>query len=710
MAKKISQIEVGGETYDINGGGGGSGDALKQVSNMATYTPTDGEIVQYIGATTADYVHAGIYEYGVNMKTFAVGANKSGIPQGIYRTKASPTATNLFVSSFNGSDGNTYHSAYYPKLRVGDVMWNISTAESFYITAVNSETSYELENGVTATFSGSTRGGSIQVYEIDGYYFFDCSDATIFTRAGYDERSGFLIYGDVGEEFNNFTSTVFSGWFQLNQIGEGDVTVKKHGATVQTFNVNQQGNTNVELPNDVEMVHFNSGKAFYEAVTVCTEQNGLIYDPQELIDNPSDPRPLFPESDVYYYATNTDKVYAGETGDSDFVDVTDTVLISGNTNVLYVDVDTNQSFRYNGTAFVKITDSSKADDVPTFTEAVTRANLAGSGESTLTLWGKIKKWFSDLKAVAFSGSYNDLDNKPLSVESNKVKYTLSDGITKLTLAQEKDVVYRESYDYEFYKPDTYFGVGIADITDIITAASSDTGFEYRGFNGTVVFVRERGYIYDLTAMITCSISYKNTEIRLHTSNSSIRPQIRSSNNRYYLCIRSGANSAGTFYFYGYGKNLLSNFFAFSDNDYTLIQDCINIVNESVIRFPTNAVSGNIASGETLSVMMKKISQYFTYAEITLTPTTSETWENGFKRMLVELATLFPNLPVTTSFRITFTFYNKVIVTGGAYNTSDYANVNGHYRLCNFTALRLLGEANKIYQFGWSGTNWYYREI
>jgi len=47
---------------------------------------------------------------------------------------------------------------------------------------------------------------------------------------------------------------------------------------------------------------------------------------------------------------------------------------------------------------------------PNFTEASTRSNIA-SGETISTLFGKIKKWFSDLKTVAFSGSYNDLNDK-----------------------------------------------------------------------------------------------------------------------------------------------------------------------------------------------------------------------------------------------------------------------------------------------------------
>lgn len=47
----------------------------------------------------------------------------------------------------------------------------------------------------------------------------------------------------------------------------------------------------------------------------------------------------------------------------------------------------------------------------TFTEAEERTNIE-SQETMSTIFGKIKKWFSDLKTVAFTGSYNDLLNKP----------------------------------------------------------------------------------------------------------------------------------------------------------------------------------------------------------------------------------------------------------------------------------------------------------
>lgn len=73
------------------------------------------------------------------------------------------------------------------------------------------------------------------------------------------------------------------------------------------------------------------------------------------------------------------------------------------------------------------------DQNPTFTEASTRANIV-SGETISTLLGKIKKWFSDLKTVAFSGSYTDLSNRP-SIPSKTSDLTNDSGfITSVPLS------------------------------------------------------------------------------------------------------------------------------------------------------------------------------------------------------------------------------------------------------------------------------------
>lgn len=66
----------------------------------------------------------------------------------------------------------------------------------------------------------------------------------------------------------------------------------------------------------------------------------------------------------------------------------------------------------------KLGTSGNASNVTnTFTQASSRTNLT-SGEKLSISLGKIMKWFADLKTVAFSGSYNDLTNKPTSLPAN----------------------------------------------------------------------------------------------------------------------------------------------------------------------------------------------------------------------------------------------------------------------------------------------------
>lgn len=56
----------------------------------------------------------------------------------------------------------------------------------------------------------------------------------------------------------------------------------------------------------------------------------------------------------------------------------------------------------------------------TFTENATRENII-TGEKLSILFGKIKKFFTDLKTVAFSGSFTDLSNQPSITTQTIVK-------------------------------------------------------------------------------------------------------------------------------------------------------------------------------------------------------------------------------------------------------------------------------------------------
>lgn len=67
----------------------------------------------------------------------------------------------------------------------------------------------------------------------------------------------------------------------------------------------------------------------------------------------------------------------------------------------------------------------------TFTEAVERANIE-SEESTATIFGKIKKWFSDLKDAAFASIANNLTTTSAgSVLDARQGKVLSDQLTEL---------------------------------------------------------------------------------------------------------------------------------------------------------------------------------------------------------------------------------------------------------------------------------------
>ena len=56
-------------------------------------------------------------------------------------------------------------------------------------------------------------------------------------------------------------------------------------------------------------------------------------------------------------------------------------------------------------------DGDASDTTVIFEQAETRENVT-SGEKLSTLFGKVRKFFADLKDVAFSGSYNDLSDRP----------------------------------------------------------------------------------------------------------------------------------------------------------------------------------------------------------------------------------------------------------------------------------------------------------
>lgn len=94
------------------------------------------------------------------------------------------------------------------------------------------------------------------------------------------------------------------------------------------------------------------------------------------------------------------------------LDISDTNIEAGDIEVGKVAYDSGGN-RLLGTGenLPKGSNINLSTDQIYFEEASARTNIQ-SGENLPTLFGKIKKWFSDLKLVAFTNSYTDLDNKP----------------------------------------------------------------------------------------------------------------------------------------------------------------------------------------------------------------------------------------------------------------------------------------------------------
>ena len=126
--------------------------------------------------------------------------------------------------------------------------------------------------------------------------------------------------------------------------------------------------------------------------------------------------------------------------------------VPGEGGKIYVTTDTNLTYRWSGTGYVEISKSlglgetsgtaypgnkgkQNADDIAAlktgkldktgdasnttvaFTPAGERTNIT-AGEKQSSLFGKIARWLSDLKTVAFTGAYSDLSGTPSSLPAS----------------------------------------------------------------------------------------------------------------------------------------------------------------------------------------------------------------------------------------------------------------------------------------------------
>jgi hypothetical protein len=85
-------------------------------------------------------------------------------------------------------------------------------------------------------------------------------------------------------------------------------------------------------------------------------------------------------------------------------------------------------------------DGDGKDVTVSFEESVSRENISTT-EKLSILFGKIKKYLTDLKNVAFSGSYNDLENKP---KINNIELSGSKTLSDLDLYNRIEVTNKDT--------------------------------------------------------------------------------------------------------------------------------------------------------------------------------------------------------------------------------------------------------------------------
>ena len=203
-------------------------------------------------------------------------------------------------------------------------------------------------------------------------------------------------------------------------VGNGTLTIKRNGTKVNDFTANSSSNVTADISVPTKVSDLTNDSGFVASSDLGTAAykdvptSGNASSSQVVMGNDTRLTDSRSASDVYSWAKAENKP-------------TYTASEVGLGNV--PNVSTN-------------------DQTPTFTEADTRANIA-SGEKLSVILGKIKKFFTDLKTVAFTGSYSDLTDQPtIPTVPDIVDNLTTDDATKTLSAKQGKILNDNVTDYE----------------------------------------------------------------------------------------------------------------------------------------------------------------------------------------------------------------------------------------------------------------------
>ena len=342
-------------------------------------------------------------------------------------------------------------------------------------------------------------------------------------------------------------------------VNNGTLTIQRNGTAVQTFKANQSNNVtaNISVPTALSEL---SDNATHRLVTDTEKATW---------NNKSD----FSGS----YSDLTDKPT---------IPVVDSALSTTSTNAIQNKVITTEV-------------NKKVNDKLAFTEATTRANIA-SGESFATILGKIKKFFSDLKAVAFSGSYNDLINKP-TIPSTLADLTADSTHRTVTDAEKSS-----------WSNKSTFSGSYTDLTNVPEDIVEDANYVHTDNNYTTVEKNKlsgiaSGAEVNQNAFSTVKVgetsvsadSKTDTLTLVAGSNITITPD--TTNDKITITAKDTTYSSKSAVSGGTDVSLVT-----TGEKYNW-----NVKVDDNPTFTEASTRANIISGETFSVLLGKIKKYFT---------------------------------------------------------------------------------------------------
>lgn len=415
MAKKITHIKIGNETYQVGSSGGGSesGNFINQVDDFSQYVPTKwNEIAQYVGADTPQYKNGYFYKYSggwiipVDSQQIAFQSITEGGEHAI--PIVSPLYEGLSSRVFAGSN------AYYGMLRsntptVSGKIIDFLTGTINTITAVT-------DNG-DETYICVTDGGAREettTYTLDMTEEFDYEERV----DAYKNRFIVIDHTDISdypssmfgfyivEETDPNTGTLVDNYYPAELNGcvasytTAPVVIDEETWTQIDVQPTSSAGTGVLIG------YFADQRVSIVPYVSCIYENGKLF-------NPLNHEEIPPEEGTYYYDINGYIMLTLDENDELF-DVTNSVLVTPEDNQIVID-RSETLYSPNAREYIywydsvsegyhPISDRFAVEDYPRFSEFQTRENLKGDGtEQVLTLWGKIKKWFSDLKDLAFIG-------------------------------------------------------------------------------------------------------------------------------------------------------------------------------------------------------------------------------------------------------------------------------------------------------------------